>query len=183
MNRRGFMAAVGGAIAFVKPAQADAAAEAVLPPVEFSNIDGGTHSSADWAGRPVLVINSASRCGFTLQYEQMQEVHERYGPRGLIVLAVPSDDFRQELDNAEAVKEFCDVQFGLTLPMTDITHVKGRQAHPFYAWMRDVHGWVPRWNFNKVLIGADGRLKGTWRSRTRPNARDIRERIEAELTS
>ena len=191
MNRRHFLsaAALGGATLWAGSASAwrntgqQTFDPTPLPPMRFSNIDGGTHETADWSGRPVLVVNSASRCGYTPQYTQMQELHDRYADKGLIVLAVPSDDFRQELDSAEAVKEFCEIQYGLTLPMTDITRVRGRAAHPFYQWMRETHGWQPRWNFNKVLIGADGRVKGTWRSRVRPDAPELVARIEAELTS
>ncbi len=154
-----------------------------LPRVSFVNADGGMHDSADWAGHPVLVINSASRCGFTPQYDAMQAVYDAYSDRGLIVLAVPSDDFRQELSSIDEVKEFCELNFNLTLPMTDITHVKGPEAHPFYQWLATDHGFVPQWNFNKVLIGADGLVKGTWGSMTKPDNRQIIDLIEAELTT
>ncbi len=158
-----------------------AEAAVTLPHVQFSNIDGGLHDSADWAGHPVLIINSASMCGYTPQYEAMQDLHEAYADRGLIVLAVPSDDFRQEYDNAEEVRNFCEITFGLTLPMTDITHVRGPDAHPFYQWMQASQNWAPRWNFNKVLIGGDGTVLGTWRSRVEPNDPRILSLIEAEL--
>ncbi len=148
---------------------------------EFPNIDGGTHQMSDWAGQPVLVVNTASQCGFTPQYEGLQALHDTYGAQGLVVLAVPSDDFRQELDDAEAVKEFCEITYGLTLPMTDILHVRGDQAHPFYQWLAEQDGFVPRWNFNKVLIGADGDIVATWGSMTKPEAPKITRQIEAEL--
>ncbi len=147
----------------------------------FANIDGGELETDDWSGRPMLVVNTASRCGFTPQYEGLQDLHERYGEDGLVVLAVPSDDFRQELDSASEVKEFCAVVFGLTLEMTDITHVKGEAAHPFYRWVRDETGFEPDWNFNKVLVGRDGRIIATWGSRTEPLSPEITGPIEAEL--
>lgn len=147
----------------------------------FDNIDGGVHDTDDWAGRPVLVVNTASRCGFTPQYEGLQALQDTYAARGLVVLAVPSDDFRQELASASEVKEFCEVTFGLSLPMTDITHVKGDAAHPFYKWVKAESGFEPGWNFNKVLIGADGEVKATWGSMTRPGSRAITTAIEAEL--
>ncbi len=146
----------------------------------FPSIDGGTLSIEDWRGRPVLVVNTASLCGFTPQYDDLQALHERYKDRGLVVLAVPSDDFRQELATGEEVKDFCEMNFGLTLPMTDITPVKGQDAHPFYAALRE-EDFVPRWNFNKVLIGPDGELVETWGSRTAPDAREITDRIDALL--
>lgn len=147
----------------------------------FSNIDGGTLNLSQWAGQPVLVVNTASRCGFTPQYEGLQELYETYKDRGLVVLAVPSDDFNQELDTAEAVKDFCEITFGLDLPMTDITSVKGADAHPFYQAVKAETGFAPSWNFNKVLIGPDGTVVGTWGSTTRPTARPIKRAIEALL--
>lgn len=158
------------------------AAAAGGPPADpFVSIDGGTLSMADYAGRPVLVANTASMCGFTPQYEGLQDLYDAYRGRGLVVLAVPSDDFRQELSSAEEVKEFCAVNFGLDLPMTDITPVKGPQAHPFYAWVKDQTGFVPKWNFNKVLIDGEGRVAGTWPSGVEPMSPAIRGAVEAAL--
>jgi len=128
----------------------------------FASIDGGTLSVEDWRGRPVLVVNTASQCGFTPQYEGLQTIYERYRDRGLVVLAVPSGDFNQELGSAEEVKEFCELTYGIDLPMTDITHVRGAQAHPFYRSVRAASGFEPRWNFNKVLIGPEGEVVATW---------------------
>lgn len=147
----------------------------------FSNIDGGQLAMADWVGRPVLVVNTASQCAYTPQYAQLQTLYDRYKARGLVVLAVPSDDFRQELGSAEEVKEFCELTFGLDMPMTDITHVKGVSAHPFYAQVRDESGFEPRWNFNKVLIGPNGQVAATWGSGTRPLSKPVIQAIEALL--
>jgi len=147
----------------------------------FASIDGGDLAVSDWAGRPVLVVNTASRCGFTRQYDDMQALHDRYRDRGLVVLAVPSNDFRQELATAAEVQEFCAVNFDLTLPMTDITPVKGPKAHPFYAWVRAETGFVPAWNFNKVLISPDGRVAGHWGSGTKPLSGAITKAVEALL--
>jgi len=147
----------------------------------FTSIDGGTIDLDDFSGRPVLVVNTASLCAFTRQYDELQALQDRYNAGGLVVLAVPSDDFRQELADAEAVKAFCDVNFDLTLPMTDITTVRGRDAHPFYLWLRDSHGFAPDWNFNKVLIGPDGSLVATWGSVVRPTSGVITREIEALL--
>lgn len=147
----------------------------------FDSIDGGTLSLDDWRGQPVLVVNTASRCGFTPQYEGLQALYDRYRDQGLVVLAVPSDDFRQELSSAEAVKDFCEVNFGLDLPMTDITHVRGAQAHPFYKWVEQQTGFSPAWNFNKVLIGPDGQVIETYGSTTRPTSSSITRAVEAAL--
>ena len=147
----------------------------------FASIDGGTLSLSQWAGQPVLVVNTASRCGFTPQYDGLQALYDRYRARGLVVLAVPSQDFRQELASNEEVKDFCEVNFDLDLPMTTITHVKGGNAHPFYKWLAQSEGWAPQWNFNKVLIAPDGSVAGTWGSATRPTSGVLTRQIEALL--
>ncbi len=147
----------------------------------FASIDGGEIDLDAWRGTPVLVVNTASMCGFTRQYDDLQALQDRYGARGLKVLAVPSDDFKQELSDAGAVKEFCETNFNLTLPMTDITHVRGAQAHPFYKWMAAEHGFTPGWNFNKVLIGPQGEVLGTWGSTVKPTAGAITKAIEPHL--
>jgi glutathione peroxidase len=147
----------------------------------FAAIDGGTINLADHLGHPVLVVNTASLCGFTPQYDDLQALHDQYSAQGLMVLAVPSDDFNQELSSAEAVKEFCSVNFDLTLPMTDITPVRGAAAHPFYQWLAREHGFTPGWNFNKVLIGPKGEVVGTWGSTVKPMSQAIVSRIEPFL--
>ena len=154
---------------------------ATPPAAPFASIDGGTLSLAEWAGKPVLVVNTASMCGYTPQYEGLQTLYDTYRDQGLVVLAVPSDDFRQELASAEQVKEFCAINYDITLPMTDITHVTGPEAHPFYAWLRKENGFVPRWNFNKVLIGRDGAVLATWESGTGPMSEPIVSAVEAAL--
>lgn len=151
------------------------------PDAPFVSIDGGTLSLAEWAGQPVLVVNTASMCGFTPQYDALQTLQDRYRERGLVVLAVPSDDFNQELSSAAEVQEFCAVNFNLTLPMTDITPVKGPKAHPFYQWVRAQTGFVPAWNFNKVLIGRDGSVAGSWGSSTAPLSAAIIDAVETAL--
>jgi|SRR6056297_204842 len=143
----------------------------------FASIDGGTFAIEDWRGSPVLVVNTASLCGFTHQYGALQELQETYADAGLVVVAIPSDDFRQELGSDEEVKDFCEVNFGLTIPMSTITPVRGRDAHPFYQTLREA-GFTPNWNFNKVLVGPEGELVGTWRSTTSPLSRKITGEIE-----
>ena len=147
----------------------------------FASIDGGFLDMSDWTGQPVLVVNTASQCGFTGQYAGLQSLYDRYRERGLVVLAVPSDDFNQELDSAEEVREFCELTFGLDLPMADITRVKGAQAHPFYKAVRAESGFVPRWNFNKVLIAPDGSVAGSWGSGTEPLSPAITNVVERLL--
>lgn len=147
----------------------------------FASIDGGTLSIEDWRGRPVLVTNTASRCAFTRQYDELQALYDEYRDEGLVVLAVPSQDFNQELATAEEVKDFCEVNFNLDIPMTDITPVRGAEAHPFYRALKAEAGFEPAWNFNKVLIGPDGEFIAAWGSVVRPDARPITRAIEALL--
>ena len=146
---------------------------------EFEAIEGGTIDLAALPG-PVLVVNTASQCGFTPQLEGLQALHETYGPQGLTVLAVPSDSFRQELDTEAEVAEFCEVQYGLTVPMTTITNVTGRDAHPFYRWLAAEHGARPGWNFNKALIDGD-RLLAFEPAPTRMDSPRLTRAIEAAL--
>jgi glutathione peroxidase len=111
----------------------------------------------------------------------MQALYDRFRDRGLVVLAVPSNDFNQELGSDADVAAFCEVNFGLDFPMAGITHVRGPDAHPFYLWLAQAHGFAPRWNFHKVLLGAGGEVLGTWGSTTRPTARPIVQAVEAAL--
>ncbi|HAV08080.1 MAG TPA: glutathione peroxidase [Rhodobacteraceae bacterium] len=150
-------------------------------PFVFEAIEGGTLSLEEWRGRPILVVNTASRCGFTPQYDELQALQDRYSALGLVVLAVPSNDFRQELASEADVKEFCETNFNLTLPMTEITHVKGPEAHPFYRWVQASTGFVPGWNFNKILLAPDGSVAGTFGSTVKPLAGKITTPIEAML--
>lgn len=155
---------------------------AEAPVFTFRSIDGGSYSTADWRGKPVLVVNTASLCGFTPQYDNLQALADRYEGKA-VVLAVPSDDFAQELASETEVKEFCAANFDLTLPMTTIEHVAKGDLHPFYRWLRDAHGVTPEWNFNKVLLNSDGEFVKSWGSATKPDARPITSAIDAELAS
>lgn len=159
------------------------AAEAGEAPVEqfrFGSIDGGEIGFGDWPG-PVLVVNTASLCGYTAQYADLQALQDAYAGRGLTVLAVPSGDFAQELGTDAEVKDFCEVNYGLTLPIAAITPVTGDAAHPFYRWLADTQGFEPSWNFNKVLVGADGAVLGTWGSAASPTGPAITAAVESAL--
>ncbi len=147
----------------------------------FENIDGGTLKISDWSGQPVLVVNTASLCGFTGQYAALQELYDTYRDDGLVVLAVPSGDFQQELGSNEEVKDFCEIQYGLDLPMTGVTHVRGAKAHPFYESLRNETGFAPRWNFNKVLLSPDGTVVETFGAPVKPLSPRITSQIEALL--
>lgn len=147
----------------------------------FPSIDGGQIDLDDWKGQPVLVVNTASLCGFTYQYDGLQALYDRYRAQGLVVLAVPSDDFSQELASEEQVKSFCAVNFNLDLPMTMIAPVKGAKAHPFYKWVKRQTGFAPSWNFNKILLDGDGKVVATYGSNTKPQSRAITRAVEKLL--
>lgn len=173
MDRRLFLSFATMLSAFAAGVTTRRAEAAPAPTFTFPSIDGGNLDSAEWRGRPVLVVNTASLCGFSGQLRDMQALHEEYGPRGLVVLAVPSDDFNQELASGKEVSEYCQLEYGITLPMTDILHVAKGEVHPFFAWVRQQTGFVPKWNFSKVLLGPDGQILGSWGSFTKPGSPQI----------
>ncbi|MGY4801799.1 glutathione peroxidase [Teichococcus aerofrigidensis] len=146
----------------------------------FPAIEGGEIDLGAQRGRPLLVINTASFCGFASQFAGLQRIHERYGPRGLFLLAVPSNDFNQENADSTAIKAFCEATWGVDFPMAAPCHVKGPEAHPFFAWAA-ARSTAPRWNFFKYLVAKDGRLLQAFPSATGPDAPSFRQAIEAAL--
>jgi glutathione peroxidase len=132
----------------------------------------------DRRGKPVPVVDTASLCGLAGQVDALQTRHDRFGGRALIP-AVPSDAFNQKLADAAAVREYCALTFDLTLPMTEITHVKGADAHPFYPGLRAETGCVPGWTFDRVLIAPDGGSAATFGAPVRPEGPRIAGRIAA----
>ncbi len=162
------------------------AAAATAHDFSFTSIDGGNLPLAEYKGKVVLLVNTASMCGFTGQYEALQKLWENYKHRGLVVLGVPSDDFgRQELDTADEVKSFCTLNYGIDFPMADISVVKGPDAHPYYKWIADMHGGlaVPRWNFHKHVIDGNGNLVDWFTSTTSPKSQRLLVAIESALGS
>ena len=150
----------------------------------FTSIDGENLPLANFKGKAVLIVNTASMCGFTAQYGGLQDLWDSYRDRGLVVLGVPSDDFGgQELDSAAEVKSFCRINFDIDFPMTDIVRVKGPSAHPYYKWVAEVHGGlaVPRWNFHKHLVDVNGHLVDWFVSTTGPSSSKLRRAIEKIL--
>jgi glutathione peroxidase len=135
-------------------------------------------------GDVVLVVNTASRCGFTPQYQGLQQIYNDYHARGFEVLGVPSANFRnQELASAQEIQQFCTLNYGATFPMTGRTDVIGEQRHPFYRWAEAQIGEsaVPRWNFHKILIGRDGRVIAAFATNVDPASPEVRNAITAAL--
>lgn len=150
----------------------------------FESIDGGALPLADYLGKAVLVVNTASECGFTPQYEDLQILWERNRDRGLLVLGVPSNDFgAQEPGGEAAIAAFCSSHYGVDFPMTRKVRVIGGDAHPFYRWIAETLGEdaAPRWNFHKYLIDANGDLVAMWPSKVEPLSDAIAEALDSAL--
>jgi glutathione peroxidase len=122
--------------------------------------NGQTIDFADFRGRPMLVVNTASKCGFTYQYDGLQALHEQYGPQGLVVIGMPSDQFRQEFGDEAEIESFCKINYGVTFPLTSKVDVNGSQTHPVFAFLkrrsRGTLGTSVKWNFTKFLVAGDG---------------------------
>ncbi|QCK87164.1 glutathione peroxidase [Phreatobacter aquaticus] len=183
IDRRKLLAGLGGFM----PATALAQNATMLPGAAFrfafDGIEGGKLNLADHAGKVLLVVNTASSCGFTPQYADLQALHERFGSRGLVVIGIPSDDFAQERGSNKEIVEFCQGTFGVTFPLAAKQVVRGANAHPFYRWAASERpADIPTWNFHKFLIGRSGRIVGAFPARVRPTDTRIISLIEAQLS-
>ncbi|MDC3020638.1 glutathione peroxidase [Candidatus Pelagibacter sp.] len=157
--------------------------EKIFYDLKINSISGDIIDLSEFKGKPVLIVNTASYCGFTKQYADMQKLWENYREKGLIVLGIPSNSFNQEKNNNNEVKDFCEVNFNINFPMTEITNVKGDDAHEIYKWARENHGKsaVPKWNFYKILINKEGKVEDTYASLTNPTSKKIIKKIESLL--
>ena len=149
----------------------------------IESINGEIINFKDYKNKVILVVNTASYCGFTKQYDDLQNLWDKYQSDGLIVLGIPSNSFNQEKSNDNEVKEFCEVNFNITFPLTTITNVKGDDAHEIFKWAKKNHGnsAVPKWNFHKILINKDGKIQKTFNSFTNPMSEKITSEIEKIL--
>lgn len=152
----------------------------------FTAIDGKALPLDQYQGQVVMVVNTASACGFTPQYDELQALYAEYESQGFVMLAVPSNDFgNQEPLTADGIKDFCEVNFNTTFPLTEKTMVKGDDAHPFYQWAGQQAGVLgkPRWNFHKYLIGRDGSLLEWFSTATSPTSNKVKSALEKALNS
>ena len=149
----------------------------------IESISGEKIDFKDYKDRVILVVNTASYCGFTKQYSDLQTLWDRYKSDGLIVLGVPSNSFNQEKKEDADVKEFCEVNFNINFPMTSITEVKGDNSHELFKWAEKNYGKsaIPKWNFHKILINKDGKIADTYSSFTNPMSKKITSKIESLL--
>ena len=154
--------------------------EKVFYDFNIESITGELIDFNNFKSRVVLIVNTASYCGFTKQYDELQDLWDLYKEKGLIVLGVPSNSFNQEKSNDADVKEFCEVNFNINFPLTTITEVKGKNSHEIFKWAKENHGKsaVPKWNFHKILINKEGKIEDTFASMTKPMSKKIIKAIE-----
>ena len=148
---------------------------------KFNDLDGTILNLSEYKNKILIVVNVASQCGFTSQYEDMQKVWEKYQSKDVIVLGVPSNDFgKQEPGSSEDIKNFCEAKFGISFPMTEKVIVKGANAHPFYLWAKKNYGKkaVPKWNFHKIIINKNGKIAETFSSITNPSSQKFIKALE-----
>ena len=134
-----------------------------------------------FSNQVLLIVNTASKCGFTPQFEELETLHQRYADQGFQVLGFPSGDFRQELESEEAVAQFCELNYGVSFPMFEKIHVTGSDAHPLYRQLATQTGSAPNWNFNKYLVDRTGKAIHYYSSGARPLGDQIVQDIEALL--
>ena len=150
---------------------------------KIESISGNEIEFREYKNKAILVVNTASYCGFTKQYTDLQNLWDKYKKDGLIVLGIPSNSFNQEKNSNQEVKDFCEVNFNINFPLTKITEVKGDNAHPIYKWAKSNYGKsaVPKWNFYKILINKEGKIEDTYSSLTNPMSEKIQNKIKSIL--
>ena len=170
-------------IMFFFKSSASANYEKTFFDLNIESISGEIINFRDFENKVILIVNTASYCGFTNQYEELQVLSDKYNKKGLIVLGVPSNSFNQEKNKNSEVKEFCEVNFNITFPLSAITEVKGNNAHELFKWAKNNHGSsaVPKWNFHKILINKEGKIEDTFSSFTKPLSNKIINKIESIL--
>ncbi|HEY6228727.1 MAG TPA: glutathione peroxidase [Verrucomicrobiae bacterium] len=153
--------------------------------IALKDIDGKPTNLGAFAGKTILLVNVASKCGYTPQYEQLEAIHQKYKDRGFTVVGVPCNDFgAQEPGTNEEIKQFCSSKYNVTFPLMDKVHVKGPEQHPLYAYLTGKDAAFPgdiKWNFGKFLIGPDGKVLKRWDSGVKPDSKEITDAIEASL--
>ena len=147
---------------------------------KFNGIDGNQINLADYQNKVLVVVNVASRCGFTPQYSDLQKVWEDYKDKNVIIIGVPTNNFKQEPGSNKEIKDFCETNFNINFPMTEKIDVLGKNAHPFFKWARENYGnsAIPKWNFHKIIVGKDGKVANTFSSITKPSSEKFRKAIE-----
>jgi len=153
---------------------------AVAYDYEFNSIDGGQIKLGDYKNSVIVIVNVASRCGYTPQYKELQSLYNNYKDKNLVVIGVPTNNFKQEPGTNDQIKNFCETNFGITFPMTEKINVIGKNSHPFYKWAKDDFGIsaIPKWNFHKIIIDKNGKVADTFASFTKPTSKKFIKSIE-----
>ena len=151
--------------------------------LNIESINGEIINFKKYENKVVLIVNTASYCGFTNQYNDLQNLWDKYNSKGLIVLGIPSNSFNQEKKVNSEVKKFCEVNFNINFPLSSITDVKGDNAHEIFKWAKKNHGKsaIPKWNFHKILINKKGKIEDTYSSFTKPTSDKVIKKIEELL--
>src|SRR5262252_239141 len=183
IHRRHALAALAVMLAVPAAAQSGGASRMTASAFSFAALDGGDIRLAAFAGKPILVVNTVSQCGYTPQYAGLQDLWTRYRDRGLMIIAVPSNDFGgQEPGGASEIHATANHVYGITFPLAEKAVVKGASPHPFYKWAASERPLdVPRWNFHKYLIGRDGHIVAAFPSAVEPNDPRLIAAIEKQL--
>ena len=148
--------------------------------LNIESISGEIINFSDFKNNAVLIVNTASYCGFTRQYDDLQKLWDQFKTKGLIVLGIPSNSFNQEKKNNSEIKKFCEINFNINFPLSTLTDVKGNNAHEIFKWAKKNYGKsaVPKWNFYKILINKNGKIEDTYSSLTKPTSKKITNEIE-----
>ena len=152
---------------------------------QFNSIDGEKIKLDDYKDKVIVVVNVASRCGYTPQYNDLQKLWSEYKMKNLVVIGIPTNNFKQEPGSNKEIKDFCETNFGISFPMTEKIDVIGNKAHPFYKWAKETYGIgaIPKWNFHKIVIGKNGKVIDTFASFTKPTSKKFLNLIEKEIKS
>ena len=150
---------------------------------KFKDIDGNELELKNYKDKVIVVVNVASRCGFTNQYDDLQKLWQNYKEKNLIVIGVPTNDFKQEPGSNSDIKDFCESNFNIDFPMTEKINVIGTNSHPFFKWAKENYGMgaIPKWNFHKIIIGKDGKVIETFASITKPSSKKFVSFIEKQI--
>tara|TARA_B100000401_G_scaffold402317_1_gene315161 strand:- start:90 stop:635 length:546 start_codon:yes stop_codon:yes gene_type:complete len=149
----------------------------------FRGIDGKLINLASYKNKVIVVVNVASRCGYTPQYKDLQQLWINYKEKDLVVIGVPTNNFKQEPGTNTDIKKFCESTYGINFPLAEKTNVIGSNAHPFYVWARKNHGIgaIPKWNFHKIIVNKNGKISDTFASFTKPTSKKFINLIEEEI--
>jgi glutathione peroxidase len=150
---------------------------------QFKGIDGKIIKLSNYQNKVIVVVNVASRCGFTNQYDDLQRLWTSYRDKGLVIVGIPTNNFKQEPGSNSEIKDFCETNFDISFPMSEKTNVIGNDSHPFFNWAKENYGLgaVPKWNFHKIIIGKDGKVANTFASITNPSSKKFINFVEKEI--